>query len=142
MARKFLVVIQRHDCLSPWCILRNFLHEKKHWLQKGKLRVGVERKKKRLSVATGRHCHFMPNEKKYFDVIGQHHQSFETALRASSGRTAVIFVMYRVVLFKNCSHMPFYEDPEKYQKTIIEFLKKHTNALGEEINGATDKAIT
>src|SRR3990167_2798362 len=95
MARKFLVVIQRHDCLSPWCILRNFLHEKKHWLQKGKLRVGVERKKKRLSVATGRHCHFMPNEKKYFDVIGQHHQSFETALRASSGRTAVIFVMYR-----------------------------------------------
>src|SRR3989338_100312 len=95
MARKFLVVIQRHDCLSPWCILRNFLHEKKHWLQKGKLRVGVKRKKKRLSVATGRHCHFMPNEKKYFDVIGQHHQSFETALRASSGRTAVIFVMYR-----------------------------------------------
>src|SRR3989338_5696831 len=99
MARKFLVVIQRHDCLSPWCILRNFLHEKKHWLQKGKLRVGVERKKKRLSVATGRHCHFMPNEKKYFDVIGQHHQSFETALRASSGRTAVIFVMYRAPLY-------------------------------------------
>src|SRR3989338_276568 len=115
MARKFLVVIQRHDCLSPWCILRNFLHEKKHWLQKGKLRVGVERKKKRLSVATGRHCHFMPNEKKYFDVIGQHHQSFETALRAprilslskDSGRTAVIFVMYR----------------EKYQFLLISRVK-------------------
>src|SRR3989338_10906904 len=105
MARKFLVVIQRHDCLSPWCILRNFLHEKKHWLQKGKLRVGVERKKKRLSVATGRHCHFMPNENKYFDVIGQHHQSFETALRAprilslskDSGRTAKILSCTEIV---------------------------------------------
>jgi proline iminopeptidase len=31
-----------------------------------------------------------------------------------------------LVLFRNCSHMPFYEEPEKYQNVVRIFLKKHT----------------
>ena len=52
------------------CILKNFLRERKLWPRKDRLKVGVEIKKRRLSVATGRHCHCMLNKKRYYEVIG------------------------------------------------------------------------
>ena len=31
-----------------------------------------------------------------------------------------------LAMLKNCSHLPFYEEPEIYQKTLLDFLNKHT----------------
>ena len=31
-----------------------------------------------------------------------------------------------LAMFKNCSHLPFYEEPEIYQKTLLAFLNNHT----------------